>query len=501
MEGLLLKVGALEILEEPGGIVYRLQVFLADGASLVWAGGATQRPPIDVAVGGKMAPPSRKAFPHGVRDGLVESRPGLELPLVLPRLAKEEPVWVGAPGLTWRSFPVAPGAKTVEVMLSPAAAIRVLHDPPAAGETLFIFTTAYPKGDTDSRAFQDGSPVEFRERPATAHEVWVAGSDDRKAPALSRMARLDLVAGETAVVDLTESYAHANLGDLRVHLRGSPETIKLARGKLKPSIKRKKASGTLGGWERAGKLTQVADETAGSGSGGHLIFDALGLEPRLHRITVAPFGTSATRRVVQGETTIVEIDLDDFGWVKLSYPEGYSSGGGFISLITESPDPKDRAHVSMMTGSRLDPGAPRPVATGTYTAEVATFLSQSEQPPLGSDPFVVQKGATTEVALKPRLPLQVNVEARDAGTDELITLNLRFWTSLSIVEEVSSKPLIRSTMFQGEGDSYRGIDWQLHHTGTPAKLIIPDNPFWTFEQPLPIELEHESTIVLRARAK
>lgn len=498
IEGLALKIDALEVLEPPGGKVYRLQASFKAGATLVWAGNAPSRPPVNVAVGGGLEPPSRKAFSHGNRHGLVESRSGMELPLTLPRLVSQEPVWVGAHGLRWRSFLVDPEAKVVEVQLSPAAAVKVLHDPPAAGETLFVFTTAYPKGTTDSKPFTDGTPVAFTERPATAHEVWITNKDNRKAPPLSRRARLDLVAGETAVVDLTATYADQHLGGLRVRIRGSAETIKLAKGKIVPSIQRRNEDGVTPAWERAGNLMKAATDLAGSGPPDPLTFEAVGLEPLLHRVNVAPFGASATCRVVAGETQIMEIDLDESGWVQFVYPEDYDvRGGGFAYLITQTPDPADRVYVSVRTGRETR----FPVATGTYIAEQGTFSESPDHPPLASDPFVVQRGVTTEVVLKPRPPMVVEVEARDAITNEPIALDLNFWVDLSAIESASAKSLVRSTSFHGAGDAYRGIQWQLMHTSALAKIVIPDSPFWTFEDLDPFELEHQSTIVLRANAK
>ncbi len=498
--GLVLRSDELEIIKEASPVVYRLRVSLEDGASLVWAQTATQRPPVNVTMGGDVEPLSPGSFATAFRGRTLELRTGLELPLVLPRLASEEPVWVGATGLAWRAFTVTPDASRIEVALTTAATLRVVHDPPAGGDEQFVFLRSFPMGGTDYRAFKGSTPVEFTERPAMTYAVWVAATNDSGAPPLSRVARVELVTGETTTVDLTDAYARDHLGGIRVHAIANPETLKLAGDRLGATMARKTGKNPDQPWEQAGKLHERPAESKTGGATEERVFEAVGLESFPHRITVEPFGALVTRDIVPGEIQDVYVNLDDMGWVEFVYPSDSATDNPYVYLIVAAPDPNEGAYVNLPIDS-LEPGETRrPVASGTYTARGMT-LGRYDRGPFTSDPFSVQKGKTTTVTLKPRPNRIVSAEVHDADTGDVIPFNMDFWIKTTVVDSVTGKSLIQSTSFTGNGVNYRECTWQLTPTDAEMKITLPESPFWTFEDPLPLEPDGASTLVIRARAK
>lgn len=496
ISGLVARIVGLREEQGAEGPGYALDLAIEDGATLVWAAGASsdKRPPVNVALGGSMAPPSRVAHAHGGPRGLAQVKEGVELPIALPRPEKDMSLWVGAPGFIWRPFAVAPNARFVEVSLAPSAAVQIEFDEADGPEPRYAFARAFPAGDTVSKPLPPGGTATLTECGALVHEVWVAGKDDGAAPALLRIARIELLAGETTVVDLRSEYARTELGGLRVYVHGKPETIALAPEGLTATIERKNGRGFYGPWERAGRIEEVDDA---SGTDPELtLFEVAGLEPILHRVLISPFGAAVEHKVTAGEWAELHVTLDDFGRVEFVLPVGYDADNaiGFLKTVTASPE--DLAYILKPNG-QLEGSFP--VAPGSYTAEITPFDDVLEK--LASEPFHVVSGETISVTLTPVATLNVTVEARDADTDERIPLLVSFWSKIQVFDPLTSKSLIAMTSYGDVLARDRKIEWTLTKPDRAPVIVIPEHPHWTFEPAPALSLQRASTLVLKARRR
>lgn len=499
VEGLTAEIVGWRALDPSAGPAFEIQTAWTEGATLVWAISVplAEQVAVTVAVGGETSPPSRGAYgDFGFRDGLIQTRTALQLPLVLPRLKREESVWVGAAGREWRAFAVAPETSEVEVSLSPSATIRVLHDPPTDSSTQHVFVNAFPKGEMESMPLVGTDPILFTERPAAVHEVWVAETSDRKSRRVSRLARIEIPAGATVEVDLTARYAQRQLGGLRVHVHTTPEIIGLAEYGLKLEAWRHLTSKEVARpWDRAGDLVRIEN-----GPASEPVYEIIGLAAGLHRVVLQPFGSRVTAEVVVGEIRDIDIYLNEIGWVKFELPEEYAKAASWTSIMTTEAKRRDRTWISLESIRNRGGRAPQPVAPGSYVAQVRVF-GASKLPSLVSDPFQVQAGATTTIELRPEAKTNVYVIAHDAVTDEPIALDLKFWVKVSAVSTITEEAQLGVTSFKGNSEAYTGIQWRLSPIDEPVRIVVPENPFWTFDEVEPLRLEDELTVVLRARAK
>lgn len=482
---------------------FQLSLEWTQGPWLVWGDSVPQsaRSMVNVSIGGSLEPRSRSDQFDQPRE-FVPVRHGLELPLRLPRLQREAPVWVGAAGRVWRSFAVAPSASRVEVVLEEASSIRVLHDLPDGAAPQYVLVTAFPEGETDIKPLSASGVVEFTERPPLVHEVIISANEERyDSERLSRLARLPLTAGEVAVVDLTSDYASRELGTLRVSVHASPTTLeRFGKGLMGAELTlRAMSRAPLGGehaWERAGNFVAVQQNS-------HDVefYEMVGLKPGLHRVIVDPTGHSFTDEVVGGEVHEIEVSLDDLGWIQLVVPTGYPRKGIFVSLTTAEHIRGERAYVRFGSGMNDPLNAARPTAAGRYLVQVNPFLG-NETPALVSDEFVVHAGETTEVVLRERAQMTIDVVAVDATTGEPVGLALNFWTEISAVGTQTGKQHGGMTSFaHSNGDSYAKISWKLDELDEPVAIRVPENPFWTFEEMEPLRLKDGAEIVLRAISK
>ncbi|MEZ5978662.1 MAG: hypothetical protein R3F34_10625, partial [Planctomycetota bacterium] len=470
---------------------FLLRVAIEDGASLVWADSVPfeARGPVDVAFGGSVVPPSRERYSWGSDFGLAGVREGLELPLVLPRANVEKSVWVGADGKEWRSLLVAPDAHRVEVVLTSAASIRVLHDGPTE-PTSFVVTQTFPKGDVKKVAITSADPVVVDELAAASTRVWIERTDDRPT---SRIARVELPAGELTEIDLRAASDLVGLGGLRIVVRATPEVLALANTGLEVGLQRSAGEGADYPWDYLADLERDAREDDA------VVYTVLGLEPVRHRVQVEPFGAFEEVDVVAGEVLDVDVPLDRIGFVRLEIPPDYEGPFSFATLTTTEEDRAARRFVSIrMTKDSTDSGYP--VVCDTYVASTPTF-GGVEFPGLVSDPFVVEPGVTTVVHLRVKHQLEVRVVAVDATTGEPVGFGLDFWVGVAAIDVETGERVLATTSFRGSGDSYHGITWTFDEVNGPVRVEVPENPFWTVEEVEPQVLLDGSTVELRAHPK
>ena len=241
-------------------------------------------------------------------------------------------------------------------------------------------------------------------------------------------------------------------------------------------------------------------ERVDDGPSGERVYQLLGLEPKLHKVRLDPFGHCVTDLVVPGEVHELEIRADQFGWIRLVYPDGKPMELALSSLSSTDAAEEDRRHVMLGEPSAVDVTAKYPVATGTYRATVRSLLD-ADTSPLASEPFRVEQGQTTDVVLRPRPKREVTVEVQNAATGLPIELPMHFWEGIAASDSVSGNSLMEMTRFSGQGDAYTAITWDLRPQEGLVRITLPVSTVWTFDPVAPLALDHGSKVILRAHPK
>jgi len=496
--GLTAQVVGLTPLVSATGSVIEVHTAWNDGATLVWDRSVplADQVLITVAVGGRVSPPSRASYGNMGRVHLVETRSGLRLPFTLPHLQRKELIWVGATGHQWRAFNVSPDVTEVEVELARSGIIHVLHDRPSDSSAQHVFVKSLPQGEMESVRIAGPDPILFTERPAASHDVWVAESHDRKSQRISRLARVEVVAGETVEVDLTSRYEEQQFGGLRVHIHTTKKILESADDRLRLEASRYLTSTEAARpWERAGTLIRIED-----GSVGEPVYEMTGLAAGLHRVVMKPFGSRVTDQIVVGEMHDLDLFLDEVGWVEWDLPTEYKKSANWVALSTTEARPGDRLWISLETDRNRREKTARPVAPGTYVAHVKV-LGGPDLPPLASDPFSIQAGKTTFVEFASVVSWKVHVDARDAATGKPIQLDLKFWVGVSAVNTTTGEAHLGITSFEGGASACTGIHWEFGPIDDPVRVTVPESPFWSFDDVEPLNLEDGSTVTLHAHRR
>ncbi len=470
------------------------------GATLVWADTvpASSRTLVSVALGGGIPPAAHtthRTGPGGRRDRTVVCA-GMTLPLTLPQRTEQESVWVGAPGYAWRAFRARPDATRIEVALAPAASIEVRHAAAKGGEQEFVFVRGEQNQSLATSAFTEAGSITFTDLPAVPHIVWTAESERYQSRRTSHLASVELVAGETAVVDLTPEHAAKHLGGFRVHLHGSAEAFELAGDRLAVELMRRTPAGSQMDWEHAGYLTRLRGNSSVS-----RVYEGTGLVPQEYRVIVHPLGATASYEVVVGGMQRIDVSIGDLGRIELDVPGGYGGGSALLSISTVGLGPAGRNWIR--AGSiRPDHAAERTVALvpGTYFVSLIPLESEG-QSKLVSGPVTVYSGTTVAVGLEVEEQIRVEVVARDLRNEELIPLEAGFWLGIGVTDTSTGEPCLHSTTRTGSLGNHTSVEWALKSPSARVSLALPENQFWSFEELLPVELKDGMTIELWARPK
>lgn len=480
---------------------FLLRVEVVDGLEVRWSpdAGPESNGPVSLAFGGSLPPSSREFYSHGRRKGLLQELREQSLPASLPRPRYEELIWVGAPGYQWRSFPVEPDTEVVEVELTRASSIRVLHDGPVPGERRSVVVTSFPKGETEVKTIEGPEPIVFTERDPVVHEVRVVAGNPFSRPGrperlASRLARLELQRGEESVVDLTAAFEKEAFGKIALTLEGGDALLGKHNREIQVSLSRRVESPGKRAWERKGMLSgrspgRVIEREYLSG----------GVEPGEYRVIIDPLGVAAEAIVEAGAITEVVVDLESVGWAILEAPEGVETAGSFISFSTADEEPRERLHFSA-ANEYSEPGVRHPLGPGTYIATLRGFGGLGGQL-VESEPFVISAGAETRVQLHVQEVSKVRVRAVDATSGEPVGLELAFWAAVRAIGEDSGRSYPSMTRFDGDGSSYVGLSWQLRSVDEAIRVVPPESDLWTFEVPPAAILRDGDVVTLRASAR
>jgi len=483
------KVLALEHVDSPEGAAdavptFELRVELASGAVVDWAPSVPldERGPVDLALYGSFSPAMGAQMRIDV-GGFVESRRGVQLPITLPRFTAPNSVWVGAAGHQWRAFAVEPETERVDVVLARSAALIVRHQARPLMSTVVV--QALTIGAESRALVMDDEPIEMHDLPAGAHLVWIESGSGKKT---THQARVDLVAGETGEVDLSPAAALDGLGGLRLVIRVTPEILALSPSQLEASVSR----GTSA--QSAGPVRPLERESHEHG----YQFEARGLEPGVHTVRSSPFGGCVEVDVVPGGIASVELSLDCVGFVRCEVAE--QPEPNWLSLVLDG-----RATGHALTTRTWLPGSgandsPRPVLCGTYVIE-GTQRTLDALIGLESDPFVVTANATTVVPLRVRPLSRIEVVTIDVSTGAPIGFDMDFWLGTQLIDLATGAEIHGRSTWIGLGGAYSGTVWMIDPHEGRARLVVPENPFWTFEPIDAFELADGATITLRAAAK
>lgn len=476
------------------GPAWILRLALAPGATLDWSPEtpSSERTAADVGIGGSMMPSARGFYRFGSRTGLVDAAHHLELPLVLPRVLDREAVWVGAPGRAWRSFRLEPSTERIDVKLGRAGAIEVLHDGPDPGRRLTVIATALPKGETWTRGITGPASVAFTELPVSIHEVRIVEGDPKQGKIVSRLARLQVYAGESSIVDLTEETTARAYGALELHLRAPEDLLRSAKEPLQVTVERFHEHDADDPWQRAGELV-----ASGKRRDGRVTLATKGLVPGRYRVIVDPFGTFVEATARAGETEVVDLDLNSVGWATFKTPEGFE--GSYLTFHTAEADPRHRVLLHS-SNRRFDPDHRQAFSPGTYVARLRALSGRSSDS-CKSYPFEIRTGETTRVVLEEDPAVKVHVRAVNAATGEPVSLDLDFWVDVKATGEETNRSYTRRTSFGGDIDAITGISWTLGEAYEALVIESPESEFWIFEPIEPLRVEDGTEIVLRATAK
>jgi hypothetical protein len=483
------KVLALERIEPPASATdaiptFELRVELASGAVVDWAPSVPldERGPVDLALHGTFSPAMGEQMRFDAA-GFVESRRGVQLPITLPRFTAPNSVWVGAAGHQWRAFAVEPGTERVDVVLARSAALIVRHQARPLLSTVVV--QALTIGAESRALVMDDEPIEMHDLPAGGHLVWIEEGSGKKA---THQAHVELVAGETAEVDLSPTAALDGLGGIRLMIRVTPEILALSPSQLEASVCR----GTNA--QPAPPVRPMEREVHEHG----YQFEVRGLEPGIHTVRSAPFGGCVEVDVVAGEIASIELPLECVGFVRCEVPD--QSEPNWLSLALAG---RASGHASTTRTHLPDLGedeAPRPVLCGTYVIE-GTQRTNEATIGLVSDPFVVTANATTVVPLRVRPLSRIEVVTIDAATGAPIGFDFDFWLGTQLIDLATGAEIQGRSAWIGLGGAYSGTVWMIDPHEGRARLVVPDTQFWTFEPLDAVELTDGATITLRATAK
>ncbi|MEM8712287.1 MAG: hypothetical protein AAGG01_15155, partial [Planctomycetota bacterium] len=451
-----------------GAPTHELIVALAPGATLDWADGvaAVDRVPVEVSLGGEIPPQSREVYRFGHRAGLVTSVQDIELPIQMPRVLKDEPIWVGARERQWRSFDLRPDTERIEIALSPGATIHVLHDEPEgtgpAEETLHVWALAFPTGSAERRPLASGGRTTLESRPSGRHEVWISRGAMRDSPVASRRVSIEVEPGGRADVDLTSAHAEQNLAGIRVELTGDVAALTAARRQRKRSAAELKVmvrpiaprnAVESDASRRARVQRQQTLNAVRLEDPERFLFEMNGLEPGEYRVMVTPFGASDEVRLVAGETLRTTLEIAGLGRVVLLLPETVGKGSFHGSMRSADGQLGDPKVIQLGRSSRRGTQHTQlraNVVPGQYTATLYTKLNGDTRKDvvLRSDLFTVTSGETTKVDMTLVEQIEIAIDAVEIGTEEPIALEIEFWSGLSLATELTKKELARTTRYR-----------------------------------------------------
>jgi hypothetical protein len=475
---------------------FELATELVPGARLVWAPSVPsgERTAVRVVLGTPQPPSTSTSNNSDHNEGLVDEAVEVELPFVLPRVVAPISLWVGAPGRQWRSYLLNADDTRIDVLLTPAAAIRVLHDG-APGEVVAV---AMHNGMETVAQIEGAQPLEIGDLLTGDHRVWIRPSrGDEPLPswvdpdtlddAQSRIARVTLVAGETTEIDLRAASILADRGGVRVivpALRGDDSVRPIT---AEPSIWRNATATTKRTHCPPLRLTSKSEEGR--------TYELLGLAPGRYTAFVETFAARAEFDVVPGVVTDVEVALDCIGYVRFEWPRELVRNISFPSLVPQG-DASGREVLPLRPNSRELVA----VVCGTYSLR-ALALGSAGDLGLVSDPFVVDPGATTVVTVRAEPVHHVVVTAVDASTDAPIVLDIAFWVAIDARDVATDAEVVGRILPLGAKGAHTAVEWTLHPHADPVRFIVPEHPLWTFEPLEPCVLEDGATITLRATAR
>lgn len=469
---------------------FELRAELVPGALLDWSSSVpvAERMPVTVGFGRALAGESDMPLNFEVPFSLVCRVDDVALPLRLPRVAQPTTVWVDGSGRAARAFHVTPDTRRIDVALESAAALRVFHDGEFGSE---VVACAVALREEKGAMIRSAAAVELTDLPATTHDVFIRrnGHEPR-----SHEVRVELVAGETTDVDLRAAAALQGLGGVRVLVRQSPEVRALLPRRRGVDVWVSDAATVASARGVSRSVRRVAVD------GDVTTFERVGLVPGRHVVTVVPFGASREVHVRAGETTEVEIVLDDIGYVRFEPPTELAATSMSVDLDGSATGAALRSEF----GLHVDAATSQPVVCGTYSARAVAHQEpwvSMDAIPLESDPFVVTRGATTTVPLRRRETVRVEVVAVDGTTGEPIGIDAAFWSRACIVDAATGMELCDELDLLGPRGAHTGAWCALEPREGLVRLMIPDSPFWTFEPLDAVELADGATITLRATAK